>query len=100
MPDAALLKPQPAPKCEAKRQVSTDGAARATSADASPGKAAAIDDAARLRKLDYEAQCYRHAEMIARSRLARLQESVQEMVRAKPKPSAAESGPTRWQAIP
>jgi hypothetical protein len=69
MPEAALLKPQPPPKCDAKRE--TD----------------ATDDAARLRKLDYEAQCYRHAEMIARSRLGRLQESVRQTARvAKPPP--------------
>jgi hypothetical protein len=38
----------------------------------------------------YEAQRYRHAEMIARSRLGRLQESVQEMARtAEPAPTPA-----------
>ena len=54
-PDAALLKPQPPPKC----------AAKADAGAAAPD--AAGDPAAKLRKLDYEAQCYRHAEMIARS---------------------------------
>ena len=35
-----------------------------------------------LRKLDYERQCYRHAEMIARGRLDRLQDSVAKTIRA------------------
>jgi hypothetical protein len=64
LPDTALLKPQPAPKCQPK------------------GDATVSDDATKLRKLDYEAQCYRHAEMIARNRLGRLQESVQDRARA------------------
>ena len=81
LPDATLLKQQPPPKCDAKSRSATQKqAASATDADG---------DAAKLRQLDYEAQCYRHAEMIARSRLGRLQELVQGMVRAaKPAPSA------------
>src|SRR6185295_5787833 len=47
------------------------------------------DSDAKVRQLDYEAQCYRHAEMIARNRLGRLQESVEEMVRAKPADAGA-----------
>jgi hypothetical protein len=82
LPDAVLLKPLPTPRCDAK-------------SDAGPRKEAALGattdvgaEAARLRKLDYEAQCYRHAEMIARHRLGRLQASVQDMVRtAKATPS-------------
>ena len=34
------------------------------------------------RKLDYERQCYRHAEMIVRSRLQLLQGSVDETIKA------------------
>ena len=69
-PDGALLKPQPPPKCVAK----ADAGAAAPDA--------AGDQATKLRKLDYEAQCYRHAEMIARARLGRLQAQVQDRVRA------------------
>jgi hypothetical protein len=90
LPEAALLKPQPVPKCEAPKETKGSGAPGATSAEASSGKAA--DEAARLRRLDYEAQCYRHAEMIARRRLGRLQESVQDTARAaKAEPSAPPS---------
>jgi len=39
------------------------------------------DDAARI-KLDYERQCYRHYEMIARHRLMLLQGSVERTIRA------------------
>ena len=78
--DAALLKPQPPPKCDAKTRSAAQKQTATADADGEAGK---------LRQLDYEAQCYRHAEMIARSRLGRLQESVQDMVRAaKPAPSA------------
>ena len=55
VPSEALLKPQPEPDCTF----------------------SATDTAADERqKLDYERQCYRHAEMIARARLQLLQESV------------------------
>ena len=40
---------------------------------------ASIDD---RQKLDYERQCYRHAEMITRERLRLLQNSVRSMARA------------------
>ena len=87
-PDAALLKPQAAPKCDAKsRSAAPKQSASATTAEP--------DGDAKVRQLDYEAQCYRHAEMIARNRLGRLQESVEEMVRTKPKTGAAEPGQTR-----
>jgi hypothetical protein len=63
MPDTALLKPQPSPKCEARPEKGAgDGSSEAT----------------KLRRLDYEVQCYRHAEMIARARLSKLQESFQQ----------------------
>jgi hypothetical protein len=62
LPETALLKPLPSPKC----------VARPTSA------AGGGSEAEKLRLLDYEAQCYRHAEMIARARLGRLQESLRQ----------------------
>ena len=63
--DPALLAPQPAPDCEFKR----------TDVDA-------VDpnEWARL-KIDYERQCYRRAEMLARARLRQLQASVAETVK-------------------
>lgn len=63
MPEAALLKPQPSPKCGARTEKGAgDGSSEAT----------------KLRRLDYEVQCYRHAEMIARHRLGKLQESIEQ----------------------
>jgi len=67
MPEAALLRAQPAPKCERRP---------------APGATEDGGEAAKLKKLDYEAQCYRHAEMIARSRLGRLQAKIREAARA------------------
>jgi len=60
LPDRALLNPQPVPSCEFKTQPQ-------------PGQA---DPNAERTKLDYERQCYRHAEIIARGRLEQLQASV------------------------
>lgn len=68
MPDSALLRPQPPPRCD--RKAETDAAA------------ASRGDEAALKRLDYEAQCYRHAEMIARSRLGKLQDSIRESAKA------------------
>src|SRR6516165_1573654 len=61
LPAAPLLSPQPEPNCE----VETTG----SSAD-------------ERQKLDYERQCYRHAEMIVRSRLQLLQGSVDKTISA------------------
>jgi hypothetical protein len=58
-PDRALLRPQPAPDCELK---------------GSDLKTVDPDQWARL-KLDFERQCYQHAEKIARDRLRLLQAS-------------------------
>ncbi len=58
-PDPALLAPQPAPDCEFKR------------ADL---KTVDSDEWARL-KIEYERQCYKNAETIARERLSSLQAS-------------------------
>jgi hypothetical protein len=60
LPDQALLNPQPVPSCEFKTQPQ-------------PSQA---DPNAERTKLDYERQCYRHAEIIVRSRLEQLQASV------------------------
>jgi hypothetical protein len=65
MPSQALLKPQPEPDCTF------------------PATDTAADE---RQKLDYERQCYRHAEMIARARLQLLQESVAKT------PAAVKSG--------
>jgi hypothetical protein len=67
LPDVALLRPQPPPKCEP---------------HPAPAAAGESGEVAKLRKLDYEAQCYRHAEIIARNRLGRLQESIKAKARA------------------
>ena len=68
LPGRALLKSQPAPDCEYKP----------TEPDAAPAEPNADD----RRKLDYERQCYRHAEAIARDRLQRLQSSVDKTIKA------------------
>src|SRR5262249_8161196 len=59
LPEASLLNPQPEPSCEI----------TGTKAD-------------ERQKLDYERQCYRHAEMIVRIRLQLLQGSVDETINA------------------
>ena len=59
LPAAPLLSPQPEPSCE----FETTGS-----------------NAGERQKLDYERQCYRHAEMIVRSRLQLLQGSVEETI--------------------
>ena len=61
LPQRALLNPQPEPGCEFKST-----------------QAEAVDPS----KLDYERQCYRHAEMIVRSRLHLLQGSVDKTIKA------------------
>src|SRR5215470_56008 len=61
LPDRELLVRQPEPDCEFKAgEADTDG----------------------LRKLDYERQCYRHSDMIARGRLEQLQSSVDKTIKA------------------
>jgi hypothetical protein len=57
LPNQSLLTPQPAPDCTFKGSERTGEA-----------------------KLDYERQCYRHAEQIARARLQKLQGSVQRTI--------------------
>jgi hypothetical protein len=68
VPSAQLLKQQPEPVCEYRS--TTKGADAAA-------------EAAELRaKLDYERQCFRHAEMIVRQRLHALQASVDKTIKA------------------
>lgn len=66
LPESALLAQQPAPRCEY----------RGTKGEDADKKADAPAEQATQKKLDYERQCYRHAEMIARAKLRKLQESV------------------------
>jgi hypothetical protein len=61
LPSPALLDPQPEPDCEFKS-----------------GEPKADE----LRKLDYERQCYRHAEINARRRLQLLQSAVDTTIKA------------------
>jgi hypothetical protein len=61
LPSPALLATQPEPDCEFPTTET---------------------DADERQKLDYERQCYRHAEMIARARLRALQRSVARTIRA------------------
>jgi hypothetical protein len=68
LPGRALLRAQPEPDCEFQLIGFGD-----TWLDA--------DDAAR-KKLDYELQCYRRAEIIVRSRLRQLQASVGDTIKA------------------
>ena len=60
-----MLVRQPAPNCEYRSASSSQ--ARATDTDPDQQRA----------KLDYERQCYRHAAIIARSRLRNLQDAVE-----------------------
>jgi hypothetical protein len=71
LPDSALLEQLQTPRCEYRKGSSKK--------EASP--ASDSDENART-KLDYERQCYRHAEMIARTRLKALQKSVSRTVLA------------------
>jgi hypothetical protein len=65
LPDSALLRRQPKPDCTFQGPVSDP-----------------ITADEMRQKLDYQQQCYRQAETIVRARLARLQDSVQEMIKA------------------
>lgn len=62
LPSRMLLRPLGEPNCEYRQGATGDDAARA--------------------KLDYERQCYRHYEMIARHRLMLLQVAVERTIRA------------------
>jgi hypothetical protein len=80
VPAAALLKAQPAPACEYR---ASNPVATLTPGSPKGGSDDATTEAAALRtKLDYERQCYRHAEMIVRQRLEALQVAVRGTIRA------------------
>jgi hypothetical protein len=66
LPRRVLLAPPKEPNCEFHGQ---------------SGQAGADADAVLRMKLDYERQCYRHAEMIARNRLRQLQTSVDDTIK-------------------
>ncbi len=80
----ASLKPklvrQPPPNCEYRTASADKSGARQT--DGQPKAADADPDMVLRTKLDYERQCYRHSEIIARTRLRSLQDAVE--VKAKP----------------
>jgi hypothetical protein len=87
----ALLKRQPPPSCEY-RTASLDKAAKrgnepmAATSDAPP-------DATILQaRLDYERQCYRHAEMIARARLTSLQMALDRLLKRAEMASRTDQG--------
>lgn len=75
MPDAALLKQQGPPGCHLKAEREKRKPTVASTGDGG-------GDKARLERLDYEAQCYRQAEMIVRRRLGRLQRSIRNAAKA------------------
>jgi hypothetical protein len=100
LPNRALLTPPAEFNCEI----------NAASPDEAPGKsspgpppAQADADTALRAKLDYERQCYRHAEMILRDRLLLLQAQTGETIKAATKcaaASAGSSGPRARASIP
>ena len=73
LPNRALLAPPAQFNCELKA---------ATQSQPGPAPAQADLDAGLRAKLEYERQCYRHAEMILRDRLLGLQAAVGETIKA------------------
>jgi hypothetical protein len=102
LPDPALLTPPAEFNCDFKTASHDE-----THGQSSPGPAPthANPDAALRAKLDYERQCYRHAEMILRDRLLGLQAAVGETIKAinrgdppgvkQPKGRVTDEGPER-----
>jgi hypothetical protein len=95
LPDAALLAPPPQFDCTFK--VGDEPPPNPPSAQGDPGT-----DAALRKKLDYERQCYRHAEMILRDRLLLLQGPAGDTVKAAAKcvPASASARTGAKPAIP
>jgi hypothetical protein len=89
LPNRALLTPPAEFNCELKA-ASPDEAPGQSSPGLPPAQADA--DTALRAKLDYERQCYRHAEMILRDRLLLLQARAGETIRAATKCVAASAG--------
>jgi BA14K-like protein len=79
LPDPTLLAPPAEFDCEFK--TASPNEARGQSSPG-PAPAHADPDAALRAKLDYERQCYRHAEMILRDRLLGLQAAVGKTIKA------------------
>jgi BA14K-like protein len=79
LPDQTLLTPPAEFNCEFK--AASPDEARGQSSPG-PAPAQADPDAALRAKLDYERQCYRHAEMILRDRLLGLQAAIGETIKA------------------
>jgi hypothetical protein len=76
LPESALLAPQAAPRCEYR-----SARADATRTELQNAAGDASDTGQDVqRKLDYERECYRQAEMLTRARLRRLQMSVSRTV--------------------
>jgi Protein of unknown function (DUF3551) len=80
LPDPALLTPAPEFDCEFKSAGLDD--ARAQPQTGADTQTEASTDAALRMTLDYERQCYQHAETILRARLQQLQASVGETIKA------------------
>jgi hypothetical protein len=72
-PRLASMKPmlarQPAPNCEYRTATTDKSGSRPTASD--------TDSEQQRARLDYERQCYRHAAIIARTRLRSLQDAVE-----------------------
>ena len=81
--DAALLHQQPAPDCDYKGVSAS--AKQVSGGSASDGDA---NNDART-TLDYERQCYKHAEMIARAKLTKLQAAVKQTAQRSERADAA-----------
>jgi hypothetical protein len=95
LPDRALLAPPPQFDCAFKpNDAGGEPAPNPSRAQGEPGA-----DAAQRRQLDYERQCYRHAEMILRDRLLLLQGPAGDTIKAATKCRPA-SAPARTGARP
>jgi hypothetical protein len=79
--DRALLSPTPEFDCEFKTTSVDDAGAQPQPSPTGPQADPSTDGALRM-KLDYERECYRHAEIILRDRLQQLQAAVGETIRA------------------
>jgi len=75
------MKQQPAPKCEYRTAGLDEPGKRKSDGLPPSSEAGSNPDAAVRMKLDYERQCYQHAEMIARRRLTSLQAAVKDAAR-------------------
>jgi hypothetical protein len=89
LPNRELLTPPAEFNCEI--NAASPDEARGQSSPGLPPAQADADTALRA-KLDYERQCYRHAEMILRDRLLLLQAQIGETIKAATKCAAASAG--------